>query len=331
MRVLVTGANGFLGSAVVRRAVEAGHEVTALVRPTADLDGVDWASAPVEVVRGDLRASIEPGRFADIDAVIHVAAATDGDLAAQLAGSVVGTERLLDHLDLARLQRFVHVSSFSVYDFASTPRGGLISPTTQLEPHPERRDAYTVAKLAQERLVRSRCALAGTPLVVLRPGLIFGPGKDWDWGRAARIGSCDVVLAPRARMPLTYVDNCADAFVAALEAPDAGGATLDVVDDDLPTHAGYRRLARRAGASIPRARLPVPWSVVTLLGAVIDRADARFAHHRAKLPELLSWPRQQARWKPLEYSNDQTKRVLGWSPQVPMGEAVARTVRKDAA
>jgi 2-alkyl-3-oxoalkanoate reductase len=331
VRVLVTGANGFLGSAVVRRALDAGHDVVALVRPTADVTPLDWPPDRVEVLRGDLRNPFDPAAFGKVDAVIHAAAATSGDLATQLAGSVVATERLLNSLDLRGLQRFVHVSSFSVYDFTAPGVGDPISPDTPVEPHPEWRDAYTVAKLAQERLVRSTCDGAGVPLVVLRPGFIFGPGKDWEWGRATRIGSCDLVLAPRARMPLTYVDNCADAIVAALVAPGAAGATLDVVDDDLPTYAEFGRMARRSGAPITWFRVPVPWRVVTAVGAVVDAIDARFAGHRAKLPELVSWRRQQARWKPLAYSNQRTKQALGWTPRVPLADAVSTVVEQEAA
>jgi 2-alkyl-3-oxoalkanoate reductase len=320
VNVLVTGANGFLGQVVVRRALDAGHDVVALVRPTTDLSAVAWPSGRVDVVRADLRNGLPRASLGDVDAVVHAAAATSGDLAAQLAGSVAATERLLDALDLDRLRRFVHVSSFSVYDFADSSSGTLISADTPLEPHPDRRDPYTIAKMAQERLVRERCNRAGTPLVVVRPGVIFGPGKLWDWGRALRCGALDVVFSPRARFRLTYVDNCADAIVLAIDAPDAAGRTLDIVDDELPTHAGYRRLARRSRAPMSRWWVPVPWRMIDLTGAAIDRA---MAGRRAKLPELLARRRQQARWKPFEYSNDAAKQALGWTPQVPIATAVS--------
>jgi 2-alkyl-3-oxoalkanoate reductase len=320
VNVLVTGANGFLGRAVVRRTLDEGHDVVALVRPTTDVSTVAWPSDRVRVVRADLRNRLPPGSLAGVDAVVHAAAATSGDLAAQLAGSVVATERLLDALELDQLRRFVHVSSFSVYDFAGSRAGTTISTDTPLEPQPERRDPYTVAKIAQERLVRERCSRAGTPLVVVRPGVIFGPGKLWDWGGVARLGPIDVVFSPLARFRLTYVDNCAEAIVLAIDAPDAPGRTFDIVDDGLPTHAGYRRLARRSGAPISRWWLPVPWRIVDMTGAAIDRT---MAGRRAKLPELLARRRQQARWKPFEYSNTAARQAMGWTPRVAIGTAVS--------
>jgi 2-alkyl-3-oxoalkanoate reductase len=330
VKVLITGANGFLGRVIVRRALDAGHDVVALVRPTTDVSQFAWPTDRVRVVRADLRNPLPAASLTGVEVVVHAAAATSGDLATQLAASVVGTERLLDALDLDRLHRFVHVSSFSVYDFAGPRAGTLISTDTTLDPHPDRRDPYTIAKIAQERLVRARCGRADTPLVVVRPGAIFGPGNGRDWAGVLQLGPIDVVFSPRAPFRLTYVDNCADAIVLAIDAPDAPGRTLDIVDDDLPTHAGYRRMARRAGAPVSRWWLPVPWRLIDALGAAIDGADRALTGHRAKLPELLAWRRQQARWKPFEYSNVAAKHALGWTPHVPIGPAVSLTAKTTA-
>ena len=115
MRLLITGASGFLGRAIVRAAIEAGHEPIALVRPSTDTDGFGWPDR-VRIVRGDL---LEPGHWTaalrDVEAVAHAAAVMSGDPARQFAGTVTATEKLLNALDLPNLRRFVHVSSFSVY------------------------------------------------------------------------------------------------------------------------------------------------------------------------------------------------------------------------
>jgi uncharacterized protein YbjT (DUF2867 family) len=91
MRVLVTGANGFLARHVVRALLARGIEVRAMVRPAARLEALDWPPS-VEVFRADLRTSHELGRaFESIDVLLHLAAVVSGGEDAQFAGTVTGT------------------------------------------------------------------------------------------------------------------------------------------------------------------------------------------------------------------------------------------------
>jgi len=333
MKVFVTGANGFLGTEVVRAAVAAQHQVVALVRPAASLGDEVWSHPSVSLERGDLR---EPGAWqaaaAEAEVVVHLAAAASGDLSTQFQTTVLGTERLLAALDHERLQRFVHISSFSVYDFASLRTGDVLDENCAAEADPRRRDAYTTTKLEQERLVREAFASRCDALVILRPGAIFGPGKDWGHGVALRLGPIGLVFAPRATMRLTAVGNCAAAIVAAIDAPSAAGAVVNIVDDDLPTHAEFLRRCRRSGARTPRA-VAVPWWMVAGLGRAVRSVVRHGYGNRAKLPEFLDLFRQQARWKPLRYPNDAAKRLLGWSPATPLDSAIEQMVRaeRDAA
>jgi nucleoside-diphosphate-sugar epimerase len=320
VKVFVTGASGFLGSVVVETAARAGHEVLALVRPKAA------ASVPtrpgVIVVPGDLRqAGSWRDALAEADAVIHCAASF-GDLPTQLAGTVLTTENLLSALT-PRTRRFVHVSSLSVYDFDAPRR--LLDENTPLEAKVRRRDAYTETKLLQEQLVRTYASERGLELVVARPGAIYGPGKDWDAGRALRVGRFDVIFAPLTPMRLTHVDNCADALVRALDVPLDGSLIVNIIDGEQPTHWRYHRLARDAGATtgIP---VPVPYLAVKALGWSARLASKMFFGGRARLPELLDPPRQRVRWRPLRYSADLARSALDWRPRVNLKEGV-KTLR----
>ncbi len=326
MRVLVTGAAGFLGRAVVRAAHAAGHDVVAMVRPTAlgadTGPSLPWSDLPIQVVGADLR---QPGPWVDeidgVDAVVHVAAATSGDLPAQFAGTVTATENLLRALSTRSLRRMVHVSSFSVYDYTAVPVGGLLDERTPLEPLPRRRDAYTTTKLWQERLVREACEQAEHPLVVVRPGMIYGPGSDWDHGAAFSSPHLAFVFSPAAPFRLVHVTNCADAMVLSLTAEVASGSTFNLVDDDLPTHMEYFRACRSAGLTRRRA-VPVPWRIIESVGRSTDLLDRQIPGRHLKLPELLELRRQRARWKPLRYTNEHAKRSLEWVPKVQMADAV---------
>ena len=325
MKIFVTGAGGFLGQAVIRAAQVAGHEVIALQRPTST------AAAPpgIRTVLGDLR---QMGAWTDaldgVDAVIHCAAAA-GDLAEQLAGTVFATENLLAALPPS-VRRIVHVSSFSVYDFDAAGRTGRLDEDTPIEQQPLRRDAYTLTKLIQERLVVAHAERRKLELVVVRPGAIYGPGKDWDFGRAMQVGRFDLIFAPLSPMRLIHVDNCADAMIAALTVSVEVPLIVNLVDSEQPSHWRFHRLARRAGIAV-RIAIPVPYVFVRLLGASARLASRLFFAGRAKLPEMLDPPRLRVRWRPLRYANGRAQKELGWQQQIALIQGVDMLARSGIA
>src|SRR4051794_39836896 len=106
MRVLVSGAGGFLGSKVVERLLERGHSVRAIIRPASEEQ--KWAK-PVEIFRADLRVADNlAAAFENIDAVIHLAAATSGTEDTQFTTTVVATERFLNAMAESQVKRLVH-------------------------------------------------------------------------------------------------------------------------------------------------------------------------------------------------------------------------------
>lgn len=328
MKVLVTGASGFLGRAVVQAAVAGGHEVIALVRPAANVEKLNWP-ASVRVLRGDLR---QPGEWSnhlkDVEAVAHLAAAPSGDLHTQFSGTVVSTERLLERLPMNSLVRFVHVSSFSVYDYEAVGFHGTLSEATPIEPNPETRDPYTITKILQERLVIEACEATQTPVVVIRPGAIVGPEKNWGFGRVIKLGRFDVIFSPGAKFPLTYVDNCAEAIVRALNAPVTSGSVYNIVDDDLPTYGRFHRLGRRFHSTDVGPAIYVPSFAVWLIGWTVALINRLAFDGRAKIPEFLDRRRQRVRWRAMSYSNRSAKQELGWSPATSLSSALPSLIAK---
>ena len=150
MKLLITGASGFLGQYVVAAALRRGHHVRAGVRGRSPLqDSLTWQDHPnLEVAKVDL---LQRETLLDaaqgVDAVIHLAATMKGDFQAQYAGTVTATENLLSAMQDAGISRLVAISSFSVFDYLNLPDGATIEESSPLEQNPAQRDAYTQTKL----------------------------------------------------------------------------------------------------------------------------------------------------------------------------------------
>ncbi len=324
MRVLVTGASGFLGRHVVSSLGARGHAVRALVRPASRVDGPGWSDR-VEVVRADLRA---PGDLSaplrDVDVVVHLAAAVTGGEDAQFAAGVVGTERLMAALPGSTVRRVVLASSFSVYDW-TTASGTLDESSPVVEaPRLYERDGYAVAKVWQERVTRQWAAGASWQLTVLRPGFIWGRDHGYLACLGEAAGRIHLTLGPRTRLPLTHVENCADLFSLVVDHPGAAGETFNVVDgDDV---RAWRYLGDHVEGTGSRwIRVPVPYLVARFGVEVAHRASRWIYGETAKLPSILVPCRFVARFKPLRFSNAKLRDRLGWSPPIDYETCLSRT------
>lgn len=320
MRALVTGATGFLGSHTVDALLARGHDVTAVVRPQTDHD----LPSSVDVVRLDLRSSAGLDEaLQGVDVVVHCAAAKVGDLHTQFAGTVAATENLLAAMRRAGTERIVSVSSFAVYDPKQMTSGGTIDEDAPLVDPASARDAYAATKRLQEEVVERAARDAGWTAWIVRPGFIYGPDNLWSTRLGYRTGTGTWVrIGGRARLPVTYVRNCADALALLAERGGSQVEWVNVVDDDLPTQRAYARQLREVLAG-PRRSVTLPWPIVRALvsgiGAVDDLAQGRLA-----LPGALDRDAAVTRWRPMQFSNRKLKE-LGWSPAVGLARGLAES------
>jgi len=307
LKVLVTGAAGFLGSRVVSNLLDRGHAVRALVRPALAAMPDAWRGR-AEVVRADLRATPALETLFDgVDALVHLAATVRGSPEAQFIGSVVTTERLLEAMRRAGSTRHVVLaSSFSVYDWTA---GSGMTEDTPLESRLYERDGYTVAKTWQERVARRVVGENGWTMAVLRPGLIYGPGAVPAAGAGIQVGRLFLVIAPHSRLRLTHVDNCAAAFADAAEKKASG--TYNIVDDERIS--SWRYAGRLLGQSGKGFRLAIPYSF-GLAVACAAKITSRilFPPRGGKLPGILIPLHYRVRFKPMRYDNSRARQVLGW-------------------
>jgi nucleoside-diphosphate-sugar epimerase len=328
--ILVTGSNGFLGARVVNALLEQGqNQVRCLVRASSRLEQLHAvvqrhrAAERVEVVFGDLVDRRDCQRAASaVTTVVHLAAGFDKSFAGAFMNSALTTRNLIEAvLDVGQPKRFVNVSSFAVYSNLRLKRGALLDESCPLEDDfQERGDAYGFGKLKQEELVKQYGKSHGLPYVILRPGAIFGPGKRDLSGRIAITTFGPLLhLGGGNQIPLTYVDNCADAIVRAAITPGIDGEIMNVVDDDVLTSREVLRAYKRATGT--RWSLPIPYPVAHALSALWEEYSRRT---QGQLPPAFNRRRCAAEWKGNRYSNAKLKEKLGWTPRVPMDEALKR-------
>lgn len=331
MTTLVTGAVGYLGSAVLERLlVDGAGPVRCLVRPGADLGRLGALRARVgpralEIVFGNLASQSDAERATSgVRCVIHTAARMRGAPADMFLDSVVGTRNLVDAVTRGAVRRFVHVSSIGVYGLHETDPTLPVAEDTPLDPHPERRDVYSFTKIWQERIVKELDEHAGISTFILRPGPLYGRGLTTLPGRLGLLVAGRMFrLGRNTTLPLSYVENCADAVRFAARSDDVNAGTYNVVDDDPPMASEYLRRFQADVRDVPTLR--IPYSAVLVLSHALE-----WYHHRSReqVPLVLTPYRVRNAWRGHVYDNSLMKRA-GWRQPVATHDAL-RIVFEDA-
>jgi nucleoside-diphosphate-sugar epimerase len=155
----------------------------------------------------------------------------------------------------------------------------------------------------------------------VRPGPIFGPGQAILGGRVGlSLFGLFLHLGGGNVIPLTYVENCADAVIQAGLIPDIEGEVFCIVDDDSPTSRQLLKRYRRRVAPIRFVRVPfVALRQLSRLNAWYSRRT------NGHLPAVFTPYKVDAMWKGQRYSNSKAKRLLHWAPRIPMEEALSAT------
>jgi nucleoside-diphosphate-sugar epimerase len=325
MKVLVTGAGGFLGRHIVESLLRMGTpHVRIHVRqapPAGMLESLrqQYPQAAIETVQANLLARGALASMVEgIDCVVHAAAGMKGAAADMFANTVVTTRNLLEAAGEQGVKRIVLISSFSVYHAATLAKGQVLDESTPIEAVGVERGPYGYAKTRQEHLFKDFQQRFGFESVILRPGVIYGPGSG---ALSSRVGIRAMgfffALSGRGLLPLTHVDNCADAVAqAALHAP--GGSAFSVVDDDIPSCKAY--LKAYCQQVEPMRCIHVPHWAFKLGARMLV-----WYHKRSKgqLPAVFTPYVIDSMYRPLRYSNAALK-AIGWQQRVSTSDGLAQ-------
>jgi len=324
--ILITGAGGFVGTRVVRILLEYGFtRLRCLVRTErnqAELRQLaDAAKVELEIVSGNLLSREDCVQAVrDVSLIIHLAAGRGKSFADCFMNSAVATRNLLDAaVQNTRLKRFVNISTLVVYAGSGIRKGDLLDETSPIENnHNERFEAYAYGKIKQDELVQTYGKEQGLPYVIVRPGLIYGPGKKAIPGR---IGidtfGFFIHLGGGNRMPLVYVDNCAEAIVRAGLVEGIDGEVFNVIDDDLPTSREFLRMYKKNVRQI--FSIYIPYRAFYFMNWLWEK----YSHwSEGQLPLLFNRWQCRAYYQKQQYSNRKLKEQTGWSPRVPFPEAM---------
>ena len=315
---LVTGATGFVGSAVARAAAARGHRLRLLVRPGSDRRNVDGLDA--ELIQGDL---LDPASLTRAVAgcrfLFHVAADYRlwvPDPAAMLAANVRGTQALMQAALDAGVERVVYCSSVAALGLV-----GDGTPGTETTPVDAAKivGIYKQSKHQAEHAVRQMVG-DGLPAVIVNPSAPVGPRdiKPTPTGRM-------ILDAASGRMPayidtglnVVHVDDVAAGHCLALERGQAGESYI-LGGEDLSMSALLALVAEASGRRAPRLRLPLAPLVPI---AFLNEAVARLAGIEPRVTrEMLAMAR-----KKMFFSSAKARAALGYAPR-PAREAVRDAV-----
>jgi nucleoside-diphosphate-sugar epimerase len=328
LTVLVTGGTGFLGSRLAEILIRQRQcHVRVLARRREKMAAIvsswDCDTSRLEVIEGDLLSRedcIAATRNASV--IYHLAAGTGTKSYPEaFRNSVVATRNLLDAaVRHAALKRFVNVSSFAVY--MNQNRHRTLDESCPVEKNPHLRgEAYTYAKAKQDELVAEYGTKEKIPFVMVRPGVIYGPGKHGI--TSSRIGLSlfgrFVHLGGKNTIPLTYRDNCVEAILAAGTTPGIEGQIFNVVDDSLPSSREFLRLYQEYVERLRSIYVP---RILLYLGCLAWEKYCYWSDDQ--LPPIFNLRTYHAYWKRTAYSNAKLKQLTGWKPGVPTEEGLRR-------
>jgi nucleoside-diphosphate-sugar epimerase len=316
--ILVTGGNGFVGRYLVPALQDRGDRVRVLALPT---ENTSWLEERGVVVhRGDIRlADTLQSPMRGVDGVLNLAGMMGvwRPMRDYYAVNVTGAENVCRAARAEGVGRVVHVSSWTVYGMGL---GRLVR-----EDHPLRplREPYAITKASGDMAVQRMIAVDHLPAVIIRPGTIFGPGDQLNFGRTAdrlRSGKRVIVGSGNNALPLVYVSDVVQGLLLALDQSQAVGQAYNISNDQSLTQRQFlEAIARETGLMPPRLCIPYPALYAT---AYVSERLAMLT--RSQRDPLVTRHGIALFGTDNRHAIDKARQELGYAPRVDLPEGVSR-------
>lgn len=319
---LITGAGGLVGSSLAEACVKRGYKVKALIRSGSD--GSFLEKLGVEVVRGDLQDKSLPIEATQgVDTVFHCAAKVGdwGSVDSYRQVNVEGLRKLLDSFNPAQLYKFVHFSSLGVYEARHHYQ------TDESTPPPDQHfDGYTQSKMESEKLALQYHKEKGYPIVVLRPGFIYGPRDRTVLPRLMqklKTKEVKYIGSSSYAMNNIFVGNLVQAAFLALDNPNAVGQVFNLTDGEKVSKKRFiTTIAKEMNLPAPFF-FPVPlWLVKLIASSMEKKALKRGALEAPKITKANI----KFLGLNLDFSIEKAKRILGYAPAKTFDEGMTETL-----
>jgi nucleoside-diphosphate-sugar epimerase len=320
---LITGTTGFLGSHVAEACVGRGFRVSTIARASSNTALLERIG--VEIHRGDLtdpqvvRRAVEPA-----DVIVHCAAKVgdSGPVEEYRAINVEALRGLLEACMGKPLHRFVHMSSLGVYE-ARHHHG-----TEETEPLPDQHlDGYTQTKVEAEKLVLAYHRNHSLPVVVLRPGFVYGPRDRTvlpNLIKRMTTGKIHYLGGDRRAMNTIYVGNLIEAVFLAIEKPEAVGQIYNLTDGEFVSKRRFFE-AVADGMGLKRSKQLLPRWLAAIVARILER-QMRRAVANGKKP-ILTPAQFKFLLLNLDFSIEKAKRELGYRPRFSFDQGMNETLK----
>ena len=308
MRVLITGATGFIGTYVLHEVIRRGHDVVALIHnspPPADWNKVGHLAFRHFELGGSEKLELVG---CGINAIVHLAAALSGTAECKRRSIIEGTRQLIEAAKLANVNTFVGISSISVIDYVSIPSMSVVNEDFKTLNSTKNNYSYAALKSEQESIMETFCTNNASQLTILRPGLVYDAEEITSAHAGIVKGEFGLLASHNGQVPLISATNLATAIVDSVELNGTGTEILHLVDDNLPTQAEYINELRNR-KKLPANELIIPWRIFALW-AVLCNFIFKIIGLENKVPEIFTKAGSAARLKPFKFSNNKAKIAL---------------------
>lgn len=321
--VLVIGGTGFIGRALVKRLLAAGHGVRILSRSGRSA-ALSLVGLPVEILTGHYGdEAVLESALSLIDTVYHLAKCDGRRWQEYLDGDVEPTRTLGTAAARAGVRRFIYTGTIDSYDSASSAT--RIDNMTPVDRRISSRNLYARSKARCESILSELAQSAGLNLVIVRPGIVIGSGSPpahLGVGRFTSETQVEFWGNGKNKLPFVHVDDVADALVRASSVPNIEGRSFLVSGPPILSARDYVAALEQLSGSSVAAKDGSPFRF-WLVDFVKEAAKNLIRHPNRRRSTLHDW---QCRTHQAHYDATETEKTLGWRPIADASELRARGI-----